>query len=349
MKIINRLFAAAAVVAGIATAGVASAEPEVTLRVHGYLPAPAPLMKDFFTPWSEKIMKESDGRIKIEIYPSMTLGGSPASLFDQAKDGFVDIVSVPLLYTPNRFPISTVFELPFVTGKAEPTSKAAWEFYEKHMRDELNEVHVLSLYTHGPGILHKRGGEPIQKLEDLKSLKIRGPNRPVNDFLAQQGAIPVSIPGAGISEALSKGVIDVGTYPWEAVPALKIHELVDSHTQFAGERPLYVALFVIAMNKQKYESLPPDLKKVMDANSGMTMSTWVGQVMDESDKAGIEVVRKHGNKIITIDESETDRWKDASKPVIEKWLEDMKRRGIDGAVLLEDFKASLEKHETAAR
>lgn len=347
MKIINRLIATLATIAGLSFTGAATAQPEVTLRVHGYLPAPAPLMKDFLTPWSEKIMKESNGRIKVEIYPSMTLGGSPASLFDQAKDGFVDIVYVPLLYTPNRFPISTVFELPFVAGEAEPTSKAAWEFYEKHMRDELNDVHVLSVYTHGPGILHKRGGEPIQKLGDLKGLKIRGPNRPVNDFLAGQGAVPVSLPGAGISEALSKGVIDVGTYPWEAVPALKIHELVDSHTQFAGGRALYVALLAIVMNKAKYESLPPDLKKVMDDNSGMEMSAWVGRVMEDSDKVGMEVARKHGNKIVTIDEAEAQKWKEASQPVVQKWLEDMKRRGIDGTVLLEDFRTSLEKQEAA--
>jgi len=329
-------------VAGVA----AAAQPEFTLRLHTYLPAGAPVVKNYFVPWSEKVMKESGGRIKVEIYPSMQLGGSPTSLFDQAKDGLADIVWVPLLYTPNRFPRSEVFELPFITGAAEPTSRAAWEYYTRHMRDEMREVHLLALNTHGPGVFHKRGKEPIRKLEDLKGLRIRGPNRPVNDLLEANGATPVAVPGAGISEALSKGVIDVGTYPWEAVPALKIHELVDSHTMFSGKRGLYAALFAMVMNKPKYESLPPELKKVIDDNSGMETSAGLGRVMDASDPPGIAAAKKRGNVVYVVDEAETKRWIAASQPIIQDWIARMKRRGIDGAALVSDLQSLLVKYES---
>jgi TRAP-type C4-dicarboxylate transport system substrate-binding protein len=346
MKLLKSLVTAVAITLGLSAVFNAAAQSPVTLRVHTYLPAGAPVVKDFFVPWGEKVMKESKGQLKVEIYPSMQLGGSPTSLFDQAKDGLADIVLVPLLYTPNRFPKSEVFELPFELGGAEVTSRAAWDYYTKHMRDEMREVHVIALNTHGPGAFHKRGSSPITKLEDLKGLKIRGPNRTVNELLKNYGATPVSVPGAGISEALSKGVIDVGTFPWEAVPALKIHELTESHSTFSGKRGLYAALFVTVMNKQKYDSLSPALKKVVDDNSGMETGAWIGRVMEKADAPGMEVARKRGNKIHVISEAETKRWVDASQPVIQDWVQHMKRRGIDGTVLLNDLRTSLVKYET---
>jgi TRAP-type C4-dicarboxylate transport system substrate-binding protein len=250
---------------------MAGTAQEITLRIHHFLPAPAPVPKNFITPWAEKVTKEAGGKLKVEVYPSMQLGGRPPALIDQARDGVVDIIWTLTGYTPGRFPRTEVFELPFIAASAEATSQAAWEFYEKYLKKEFESVHVIAVHVHGPGLLHVKGNG-VQKLEDLKGLKLRGPTRQATALLAALGATPVGMPVPAMPEALSKGVIDGTVIPWEVTTPLKVAQLVQSHTNFTGSRGLYTSFFVFAMNKAKYDALPADIKKVIDANSGMSAS-----------------------------------------------------------------------------
>ncbi|HZD26028.1 MAG TPA: TRAP transporter substrate-binding protein [Alphaproteobacteria bacterium] len=337
---LRSLLAAAVVSAALAMPAMAQ---DVTLKIHHFLPPQAPVPKNFITPWAKKIEKESGGRIKCEIYPAMQLGGKPPALFDQARDGVVDIVWTLPGYTPGRFPKAEVFEMPFLPASAEATSQAAWEYYEHHLKDELKDVHVIAVHTHGPGLLHVKG-KGVHRLEDMKGLKLRGPTRMINTLIERLGATPVGMPVPAVPEALSKGVIDGTVIPWEVTAPLKVAELVHTHTGFSGDRGLYTAMFFYVMNKAKYDSLPPDLKKVIDDNSGMATAKWVGRVMDEGDKPGLEIARKHGNDIVTLDAAETARWKKASAPVIDGWIADMKEKGIDGAALYKEAKALVAKY-----
>lgn len=339
-----RLKTLAAAATALACAGITPAlAQEVTLRVHHFLPAPAPVPKNFITPWAEKVMADSGGRIKVEVYPAMQLGGTPPSLFDQAKDGVVDIVWTLPGYTPGRFPGTEAFELPFMAAKAEPTSQAFWDFYEKYLTDEFKDVKPIAVHVHGPGLLHVKG-EGVAKLEDMNGLKLRGPTRQTNALLGALGATPVGMPVPAMPEALSKGVIDGTVVPWEVTTPLKVAELVGSHTDFEGTRGLYTATFVFAMNKAKYDSLPDDLKKVIDANSGREMSKWVGRVMDEGDLPGIKAAEKAGNTIRKLPEAEVDRWKAAAEPVVEAWIAEVSAKGYDGKAMVEDAKAMIAKY-----
>jgi TRAP-type C4-dicarboxylate transport system substrate-binding protein len=223
---------------------------EVTLRVHQFLPAQAPVPRNFIAPWAKKVEEESKGRIKVELFPTMQLGGSPPQLYDQAKDGVVDIVWTLPGYTPGRFPRTEAFELPFIAGNAEQTSQAAWDFYEKHLKDEFKEVKVIAVHTHGPGLIHAKGNG-VRKLEDMKGMKLRAPTRIINELMKTLGATPVGMPVPQMPEALSRGVIDGTVVPWEVTTPLKVAELVNTHTTFAGNRSLYVAFFVFAMNQKK--------------------------------------------------------------------------------------------------
>ncbi len=319
---------------------------DVTLRVLHFLPAPAPVPKNFITPWAEKVMKDSGGRIKVEVYPSMQLGGKPPALFDMVKDGVVDVAWTIPGYTPGRFPATEAFELPFMPAAAEATSQAAWDYYEKYLKKEFQEVHPIAVHVHGPGLLHVKG-DGVSKLEDLKGLKLRGPTRQANALLSALGATPVGMPVPAIPQSLSKGVIDGTVIPWEVTTPLKIAELVDSHTGFSGTRGLYTTFFVFAMNKAKYESLPDDLKAVIDANTGREMSKWVGRVMDEGDAPGIKVAQKSGNKMIVLDEAETARWRKVAEPLAAKWIEEMSAKGYPAAEMVADAKAMIAKYAGA--
>src|SRR5262245_33593957 len=140
MTFATRLLAAGAAIAAIACGAHPAVAQTVTLRLHQFLPAAAPIPKDFLAPWAKKVETESKGRIKIELYPSLQLGGTPAQLYDQVKDGVIDITWVPPGYTAGRFPKAETFELPFIASNGEKNSPAGWEFYEKHLKDEFKDV-----------------------------------------------------------------------------------------------------------------------------------------------------------------------------------------------------------------
>jgi TRAP-type transport system periplasmic protein len=338
----NALVRVGALAAALLVLGGAAQAQQVTLRLHQFLPAPAPIPKNFLAPWAKKVEEESKGRIKIEVYNSMQLGGTPAQLYDQVKDGVIDITWVPPAYMPGRFPKSETFELPFIASNGEKNAVAGWEFFEKHLKDEFKDVKMLAVHSHGPGLIHVKGNG-VRKLEDMKGLKLRGPSRIVNKLIEQLGATPVGMPVPATPDALSKGVVDGTVLPWEIVTPLRIHELVNAHTNFSGNRSLYITWFTFFMNKARYDALPPDLKKVIDDNSGPETSKWAGRVMDEGDIPGFEAAKKRGNTFVTLDPAETARWAKAAEPVIEAWIAEMKGKGIDGKALVDDARSLVAK------
>jgi TRAP-type C4-dicarboxylate transport system substrate-binding protein len=335
--ILRRAFVAA----GLFAAATLAQAADVTLRFHQFLPPQATIPSKAITPWAQKIEKESGGRIKIQLFPTMQLGGKPPELFDQAKDGVVDFVWTVLGYTPGRFPKSEVFELPFMSGDPEASSRAFQAYVEKNAMDEFKDVKLIAVHTHGPGLFHSR--TPIAKLEDLKGMKVRGGSRVINIMLEQLGATPVGIPVPAVGEALSKGVIDATTIPWEVVPALKVQQLVKNHTGFTGDKGLYTQTFGVLMNKAAYEKLPADLKKVIDNNSGAETAAMFGRAMAEGDKVGVDLAKKAGNSIVTLDANETARWKRAASGTRALWYKEVAEKGIDGPKLAAEAEALIAK------
>ncbi|WP_066258415.1 TRAP transporter substrate-binding protein [Hydrogenophaga flava] len=343
MKLIPRRTALATLgaVAALATAGTAMAQT-VTLRLHQMLPPQATIPAKAIVPWAQKVEAESGGKIKVQLFHAMQLGGAPPQLFDQAKDGVVDITWTVLGYTPGRFPKTEVFELPFMSSSAEASSRAIQEYVEKFAADEFKDVKLIAVHTHGPGLFHTK--QPVVGLESLRGMKIRGGSRIINNMLTKLGATPVGMPVPAVTEALSKGVIDGTTIPWEVTPSLKVTELVKNHTTFAGKEGLYTQTFAFSMNKASYEKLPPDLKKVIDDNSGQVAAALFGKAMDDGDKAGREIAVKAGNKITELELAEVQRWKRTASTVETDWVNEVKAKGIDGAKLASEARALIAKY-----
>jgi TRAP-type C4-dicarboxylate transport system substrate-binding protein len=349
MKLVRRQFLqwTGAAVAAPAVARVAWGQaPQVTLKMHHFLPPISNGHAKLLAPWAKKVEAESGGRIKIDIFPSMQLGGTQPQLFDQARDGVVDFVWALPGSTPGRFPGIEVFELPFVAArKGVPNAKAVQEFYEANLRDEFKEVHPICLWAHDHGLIHTN--KPIKVMDDLKGLKLRSPTRQAGDALKALGANGIPMPIPQLPESLAQRVLDGCVIPWEVVPAVKVHELLKFHTEIPGSPTLYTATFILAMNKPKYESLPADLKKVIDANSGQFAATLAGQMWDDQAVVVEEMVRKRGNTVSAISTEEAARWRKATEPVIEAWIKAAKDRGIDGAKYLEQARALVAKYEKA--
>lgn len=319
-----------------------AAAQEVTLRLHQFLPAQANVPAHILDVWADNVEADSDGRIKIDRFPSMQLGGTPPQLIDQAIDGVADVIWTVAGYTPGRFPQLEVFELPFISTSAEATSRAYWELAEERMMDtDFAAFKPLGLWVHGPGLIHSN--RPIADVADLNGLKLRAPTRTTTTLFTGLGATSVGMPVPAVPEALSKGVIDGAVIPWEVVPALKVHELVSNHTEF-GDAHFYTTAFIFAMNKGVYEGLPDDLKAVIDANSGLEFSAFAGRTMEEYDAPGRELAEEAGNTIITLTPEQVDAWKTASQPTIDAWIAEADAAGIDGTGLYEAATALIAEH-----
>ena len=341
----KKLFQRAAVATALATAGlIAHAADPIVLKVHHFLGPQSVQHTTMLKTWCDNIAKDSGNRLQCQIYPAMQLGGTPAQLFDQARDGVADVVWTLPGYTAGRFPKIEVFELPFMMTNAEATSRAAWDYYEKYDQDEFKDVKVLAVHVHGPGNIYT-AKKQIKTMADIKGLKLRGPTRLTTKLLASMGATPVGMPVPAVPDALSKGVIDGAVIPYEVAPGIKIDELA----KFTAEtdrsaNALYTSVFVVPMNKAKYESLPADLKKVIDKNSGRELSAFLGKTQAGADGPGKEKLIAGGHTVTVIPKSELENWKKASDSLDDEWVEDMNKRGFDGKKLLSEAHALIKQY-----
>lgn len=325
----------------IGTAAAVQAQ-DVTIRVHHFMSQKAPLHSKFLVPFSENVAKASDGRIKVEIFDSMSLGGRPGDLYDQAVDGAVEAVLTLPGYTSGRFNQTEVFELPFIMQDSVATSKAFYDLIESDLQDgEFEETKILAGWVHGPGVIHTE--EPVTKLEDLAGKELRGPTRLVTDLLGELGATPVGMPLPKIPENLSKGVISGTVIPWEVTPSIKLAELVKNHSELGGDRALYTATFILAMNWDAYEEMPDDLRAILDAETGKSLSAFAGEVMAGADKFGRS--KAEGNNIIQLDPAEVDRWIEAAQPVYDRWIERASGEGFDGQAAIAKAKSLIEANQ----
>jgi TRAP-type C4-dicarboxylate transport system substrate-binding protein len=327
---------------GVLTAATATMAQTVTLKVHHFLPAGSAAQTMFIKPWCDKIAAESGDKLKCQIYPSMQLGGTPAQLFDQVKDGVVDVTWVLPGYMAGRFPLSEVFELPFMMQSPEGTSKALWDFVQQNAAAEFKDVKLLALHVHGDGVFHMTK-QPIKTLADFKGLKLRAPTRQTNKLLAALGATPVAMPVPAVSEAMAKSVIDGALVPYEVVPSVKIQELAKFHSETDPSEPaIYTSTFMFAMNKAKYDSLPADLKKVIDANSGQALSGSIGKTFLAADVIGKNLTLKNTHNVIPA--SELQGWKKIGEKITNEWVTDVTAKGANGKQLLDNARALISKY-----
>lgn len=316
---------------------------EVTLKVHHFLSPISNTHKNMLVPWADKVAKESNGRIKIEIYPSMQLGGSPPQLADQARDGVVDIVWTLPGYTPGRFTKTEVFELPFMHSNAVATNFALSDYVEKH-GDEFRDYKVLALHVHPGNSFHS--AKPIRTVADFKGTNIRTPTRTGAWMIEAMGAIPIGAPVPKIPEMLSKGIVDDVMIPFEVALPLKVHELVDYHLLL--DDPQYTrintSVFMLVMNRAKYDSLSADLQKVIDMNSGVHIAAWLGEIWNDAEAKGIDAALSSG-EVLKLPPEETAKLRAMTElPVTERWTREMREKGIDGAALVREVRSLLAKY-----
>ena len=316
----------------------ASAQP-IELSLSHLFPEVSWFHQNAVVPWKNMVEQKSKGRLKINIYPSGALAKT-GTMYDAVKAGTVDIALDPGPYYIGRFPMSEATQLPLLGAQSSWAASRAWmDLYYTfpELRKEYADVHLLWLFSQGPAQLMTR--KPVRKLEDMKGLIVRAPGG-MGDYIKALGGSPVDIPAPESYLALSKGTIDATVFPGEAIRTFKLYEA----TKYVNMSNLAVQWFWAAMNKDKYNSLPKDLQKVMDECSGTVGADIVGKAWNDADKAGFELGKQKGMELIYLSPEEQKRWKQHVAPVTEKWIKTMEAKGYPAKKFVDEAKKSIEKY-----
>jgi TRAP-type C4-dicarboxylate transport system substrate-binding protein len=337
--------ALAALLSGFALVPAApAAAQEVTLRLHSFIPPVANPMKHFLIPWAEKIEKDSQGRIKVQVFPSMQLGGKAEQLLSQVRDGVVDVAWTLPGFSPGVMPKLEIFELPFVHRSTRATVMSLQDYVPRYMQKDFAPYHVLLVHCHAGALFMTK--EPINRVEDFKGMKLRAYSRTNSWILEALGAAPLQVALPELAPMLSKGTVTGTILPYEIAPSVKMQDLTDYFTSLAPPQPrLSTAIFTFLMNKKKYESLPPDLKKVIDANSGSNLVPHAIEVWDRIEIDGEKVMHsKPKNKFVQLSAEETAKFKKMVQPVFDRFKKLLDEGGDDGAKILAEVEALEAKH-----
>ena len=331
----------ATIVALVALCAAPVRAQQIILKVHSFSGPQAPDQARHLFPWAEKINKEAGGKLKVEVYTNMQLGGKPADLPQQMDDGVVDAILILAGFSPGRYPGLEGAELPFTNvGVSAGQSPAVFEWASRWLlNNELKGSRIIASHATDASILHVKPKQ-VKTLDDFKGLKLRVPGRFVGETAKALGATPVGIPLPGVFEALERGQVDGMFINWAIVPPYRLQEVTKYHL----ETPIYQSPIMTLMRQASYDKLPADLKKVIDANSGLEYTKAIGKVWDELTVPARKAIADQGGVIYALDEPERQRWIKAVQPVYKIWIEEMGKRGLPGQKMFDDLLATTAKY-----
>lgn len=317
----------------------------ITLTLHHFLSSNSPAHKKFFIPWANQLEKDSNGRIKVEIFPSMSMGGKPNELYKQVRDGASDIVWSVAGYTPGVFQRTEVFELPTVhIGDSVATSLAIRKNFDL-IKDDFSEVKPLVVYVAAGNALHMVN-KKVTSVSDLTGLKLRSPSRTGAWFIEELGAEPVGMPLPTVPQALSKNAIDGAFFPFEVFPPFKFAQLTQYSVEGENGERFGTSVFIFLMNKDKFNSLPKDLQKIIEKNTDINMVKKLGQIWMDVEKPGIKMqAASSGGEVIKLSKKQMEKFNEAGQRVVTKWIKEVEDKGLDGQMLVEKARKAIKENK----
>lgn len=323
----------------VAAVALPTASAQTTLRYSNWFPVGQAIRVDVIEPWLAEIEKVTQGRVRIETLPKV-IGSLPAQ-FDVARDGQADLVVFVPGYTPNRFDIIEVAQLPFMSDNPEAYGPAVDRFYRKHVArfNEFKGVHPLSVFVVSPGQLFN-SKRALNSMADFKGLKIRSPQASATQALSLLGGVPVAKPVSETYELLSSGVLDGTFMPPESIPVWKLTELIKYATIVPGA--IYNTVLVMAINEDKWKSLRPEDREAITRISGDAFARDVGRVYAKGDAAAFDLMRRTGKSVETLPDSMVSEMKRILQPVEKDWAAKVTKKGVQSPEqLIQQLRAEL--------
>jgi TRAP-type C4-dicarboxylate transport system substrate-binding protein len=277
-------------------------------------------------PFKKELEEKSKGRIKVTIHPGGALAAAPAH-HENVVAGAFDIGWTLQGYTPGRFPLSGIVELPFLWASGQEATRVFWQMLEEvpALQNEYRDVKVLATWTHDLGQLYTTS-KPVRNLEDLRGLKIRAPGPVQVSMLRALGAVPVTMPAGEIYDSLERGVVDGLVIGLSAINGFRLDQLV-KHATLANS---YVAAMVVAMNQQSYKKLSTEDRALLDSLTGKRMAMLGAKNYDDEADDGLAALKKAKASIYQLTPAEMEKWKKATTQVSEEWIKEMESKGRPG-------------------
>lgn len=339
-------FLAPIALGGLALAAVSTgaAAQEFNLKLHHLLGGGAPAQTQMLEPWVAAVEEATGGRVAIEIFPAMSLGGTPPELVSQARDGVVDIVWTVNGYTPGLFPRTEVFELPNIhTNDPAASAAAMCEMFDEYFAEEYQGLHVLWLHGHAGQAIYMRDKD-IRAPSDFAGLQIRIPTRTGAWVVEALGASPKSMPVPDLPQAMATGAVDGALIPWEIGPPLGMQDQAKYLIEGKDAARLGTSTFQVSMNQATWDSLPADIQDAINSVSGCDWWQEVGQIWREIDNKGLSFMIDAGVTYTELSEEETNAFLTTLEPVLDRWVDEVTAAGIDGAGLVEAARATIASH-----
>jgi TRAP-type C4-dicarboxylate transport system substrate-binding protein len=277
-------------------------------------------------PFKKELEEKSKGRIKVTIHPGGALAPAPAH-YENVVAGAFDIGWTLQGYTPGRFPLSAIVEMPFLWSSAQEATRVFWQLFEEvpALQNEYRDVKVLATWTHDLGQLYTTS-KPVRTLEDLRGLKIRAPGPVQTTMLRALGAVPLNMPAGEMYDALERGVVDGLVTGLSAIKGYRLEQLV-KHATLAK---FYVATMIVAMNQQSYKKLSGEDRALLDSLTGRRMAMLGAKNYDDEADDGLEALKKVKASIYPLTAGETERWKQATNQMSKDWIKEMESKGLPG-------------------
>ena len=321
---------------------------EYKLFLHHFFVSNDVPQQQMLEPWAKRVEELTNNRVEIKIIPRMGRGGKPKDLIDQASKGQVaDLVWTVNTYSGNPFPSSEVFELPFVhTNDPVATNLAMKEMFDRDLREEYEKknLEVMFLHVHqGHAFLSKRN--EIRKPEDLEGSRMRVPGR-IHSWIAEElGATTINTTVRQIPQVLQRNVVNSVLITANIVKPLGLERHIGSMTEGHNSTRFANAVLSVTMNKDKWNSLPPDIQRAFREAGNEEFLKRIGKVWKDYEKPGIDKLVQFKKKHIVLTKEETDAFREKLEPVVERWIKEVEAEGIDGRGLVNRARSLIKKYE----
>jgi TRAP-type C4-dicarboxylate transport system substrate-binding protein len=314
-----------------ALSSVAATAAAEELRLSTFVPPVHVIYREIIIPWAEDVAKATNGEVKVTLYPSMQLGGKPPELFRQTVDGVVDMTFTLPGYTSPAFPRVGIIELPGLKADGLAATNMMWDLLDPYLLPEFEGTKVIALWGAEDAGLMTRNNKAYRSLDDLKGLRIRAPSAAQAKQIQVMGAVPIAAPITQVYPGLERGTMDGAMVPFTTILDFRLGEVAKGFT-ISG--PIFGrSVFLIAMNKKKFDGLSPSARQAIDRLSGRSLSLKATDVYIKRAEQAVQSVRGKAD-VVTLSQAEQDRISKVLRPIIDEWIKESEAKGIPGREML---------------
>ncbi|HEX7052663.1 MAG TPA: TRAP transporter substrate-binding protein [Burkholderiales bacterium] len=317
---------AGAALLALAASGAGAQE----LRLSTFVPPVHIIYREIIVPWADQVAKATGGKVKVTLYPSMQLGGKPPELFRQTADGVVDLCFTLPGYTSSAFPRTQMIELPGLKEDGIAATHMMWDVLDPYLLPEYKGTKVIALWgAEDAGLMSRH--KAYRSLDDLKGQRIRAPSAQQAKQIEAMGAVPIAAPITQVYPGLERGTMDGAMVPFTTILDFKLGEVAHGFT-ISG--PIFGrSAFLIAMNRQKYDSLPPQARAAIDRLSGRQLSLKATEVYIKRAEQAVNSVRGKAD-LVTLSKAEQQRIAKVLRPIVDEWVRESEAKGIPAREML---------------